>query len=161
MDVEIRRRLQSVTRRVSLVTLSAVLAGCGGSPTEPSITFRQLRPQGLLVQPFACESRVRVVRGPDEWNMLIAGVRFEESPSIGFGTEMPVLVSLGSRPNSGYEIDIQDVRRKGQRLTIRASEITPGACVTLPVVTCPWTAIVVPRSETVDLEWAAARPGCS
>ncbi len=148
---------------VSTLALCVIVAGCGGSPTQPSLPFRQLKAQGLLAQPFACTAGTRVFRDADEWNAFASGILFAEPPSVDFRTEMVVLVALGTRGSSGYTVDIQDVRRSGEQLSIQAIETTPGKCAALTVITCPWAAVVVPRSDaTVAVKYESARtaPGC-
>lgn len=144
------------------VALALVLGpACGASPTEPSVSFRVLQPH-TSIGPFTCETGVRVVRDAAEWASLSAG-RFPEPPAIDFAAESVVLVSLGTRPTSGYSVEPLDVRRRGTALTIEAIEFTVGRCVALQVITCPGAVVVVPRTNgAVGVEWRAPRPapGC-
>jgi hypothetical protein len=142
------------------LVLLALLAGCA-TPTEPSVAFRQLRPSGLLTQAFACQTRLRVVMDAAEFQSLTEGTQFAEPPSVDFSREMVVMLSLGSRPSSGFGVDVRGVRKQGSQLTIDAIEMPPGACVTLPVVTCPWTMVAVPRAGAVDATWTIVPRPCS
>ena len=150
-------------RRASLVSLVCAAApACGSAPTEPSAPYRELRLLGLA-GPFACQPSVRVVEAPGEWQALTAGLTFDGSADVDFGTDRVVLASLGSRPTSGYSAEVQDVRRRAGGVVLEAVELTPGRCPTLAVVTCPGAIVVIPRSRgVVSLDWGLARPraGC-
>jgi len=142
-----------------IVVLLAVLAGCV-APTEPGVAFRLVRPTGLLTQDFACQTRLRVVADAGEFNALTAGTVFAEPPAIDFTREMAVVLSLGSRSNAGFDLDVRGVRKHGSELLIDAVEMPPGACVTLPVVTCPWTIVVVPKASGADANWTIVPRQC-
>jgi len=150
----------TVMRPGIIVVLLALLAGCV-SPTEPGVAFRQVRPAGLLTQDFACQARLRVVSDAGEFNALTAGIQFSEPPAVDFTREMAVLLSLGSRPTAGFDLDVRGVRKHGSELVIDAVEIPLGACVTLPVVTCPWTIVVVPKASGAEANWTIVPRPCS
>jgi hypothetical protein len=155
-------RMNAVRVPLVVALIAVLAAGCGGTPTEPSVPFRQLRPLGLG-GPFACQPGVRVVEDAGEWVSLSEGLHFAEPPVVDFGAERVVLISLGARPTSGYSVEVQGVRRSGSSVTMEAVELTVGRCPALAVITCPGAIVVLPRSRTsVDVEWAAARPrpGC-
>ena len=145
--------------RLSLALL-VLAAGCV-SPTGPSVSFRALHPSGLLNQTFACESRLRLVNDSAEFNSLTAGIEFAEPAAIDFSQESAVMLSLGSRPSAGFSIDVRDVHKQGSELLINALEAPPGACPTLPVVTCPWMMVVVPKTSAADAAWTTVVRPCA
>jgi hypothetical protein len=135
--------------------LLVVSGGCD-NPSGPSLPFRELPALGGL---FTCEPGVRVVRNAGEWTELLAGFPGVQPSAIDFTTEMVVIVSLGSRPTSGYSVEIENVRARLNRLAIEAVEVTPGKCLVAQVVTCPGAIVVAPRAaEGVETDWAAPRP---
>jgi len=144
---------------IVLLVLGAA-AGCG-APTAPSVSFRELHPSGLLNQAFACESRLRIVNDAAEFNSLTAGIEFAEPAAVDFSHETAVMLSLGSRPSAGFSLDVRAVHKQGSELLIEALETPPGACATLPVVTCPWLMVVVPKTSAADAAWTTVVRPCA
>jgi hypothetical protein len=142
------------------VVLLALLTGCV-APTEPSVAFRQVRPAGLPIQDFACQTRLRVVSGAAELSALTSGIEFSEPPAVDFTREMAVVLSLGSRPSAGFDLDVRGVRKHGSDLVIDAVEMPPGTCVTLGVVTCPWTMVIVPKAASAEANWTIVPRRCA
>lgn len=81
-----------------------------------------------------------VVRTPDEWQALWrehAGAA--KPPEIDFSTAMVVAVFLGTRPTSGYEVELVAIRPEGERLVAEYVELRPPpGAVTLQVLTSPF-----------------------
>jgi hypothetical protein len=147
--------------RLGIIVLPvALLSGCI-APTNPSVAFRQVRPAGLPTQEFACQTRLRTITDPAEFNALTADVEFSSPPAVDFTREMAVVLSLGSRPTAGFDLDVRGVRKQGSELLIEAVEMPPGACPALQVVTCPWTLVVVPKAAGAEASWSTLARPCS
>ncbi len=96
-----------------------------------------------------------VARTPADWQALWA--RHESGkplPPVDFSSEMVVAVALGSRPSSGYGIEIVAAERDGDDLVVRYRATTPArGTVAAAIVTTPYHFVRVPRVEgTVRFE---------
>lgn len=66
---------------------------------------------------------------------------------------MCVVASLGTCGSSGYSVVIEAIRVTGDRMTVQAWEIRPGAnCVTLCAITHPLHAVAV-LAHAGPAEW--------
>lgn len=96
------------------------------------------------------EVRESVVRTPEEWRALWrdhAGAA-EEAPVVDFATSMVVGVFLGSRPTSGYRVEIGPIRRERARVVVEYAERRPPpGAITLQVITTPFHIV---RTERYD-----------
>jgi hypothetical protein len=69
-------------------------------------------------------------------------------PAVDFSKNMVVAVFLGSRPSSGYEVQITNVSRDGDALLVTWTERRPGRDqMAAQVMTAPAHLVVVPRFE--------------
>ena len=73
---------------------------------------------------------------PDSWK------------SVDFSRETVLAVGLGSRPTSGFSVEILEVRPRGDGAEALWREVRPARdCINLQVITNPWVAVRVPRIE--------------
>lgn len=81
---------------------------------------------------------------------------------LDFGQEMMVLVALGERRTGGYSLEIKTVRSSEDRLVVEYIERHPDPrCPTPQVLTTPYHAVAVPRSEARPrFERTVDRIGC-
>lgn len=91
-----------------------------------------------------------VVRSPVEWATLWtrhAG-RAAAPPPVDFATDMIIAVFGGTRPTSGYEVEITEVVTTEQGLQVTYRRQTPPAgAVVRPALTSPFHIIRLPRAE--------------
>jgi VWFA-related protein len=70
------------------------------------------------------------------------------APTVDFTKNMVVAVFLGSRPSSGFGIEITDIRRDGDGLLVTWAERRPGRDqMSAQVMTAPAQLVTVPRVE--------------
>jgi hypothetical protein len=83
-------------------------------------------------------------------------------PEVDFGSEMVVVVGLGTRPSSGFHVDITAVRAEGADLAVSVVETRPHAtCDVLWFLTQPVVLARVPRWRgTVRFVEMVAIRGC-
>jgi hypothetical protein len=71
-----------------------------------------------------------------------------EPPYVDFGSEIVVLVDLGSRPTSGYEVTIVGVERVGTGARVTWKETKPGpGCAVTSWATYPYVFAAITRVE--------------
>jgi hypothetical protein len=94
---------------------------------------------------------VRVARTAEEYDALWREVRRTgdgeppPAPAVDFDTEMVVGVLLGSRPSSGYSVEVLAAKERVDGGHVEYRETRPaGACIVLTVVTAPWTLVAMP-----------------
>jgi hypothetical protein len=70
------------------------------------------------------------------------------APAVDFAKNMVVAVFLGSRPSSGFSVEITEVRRDGDALLVTWAERRPGRDqMAAQVMTAPAQLVVVPRFD--------------
>jgi hypothetical protein len=81
------------------------------------------------------------------WETIYRGVSPRPGmPLIDFTHNMVLVVALGTRPTSGYNIVLESATNGTDGLTVYARISAPSSSATLPVVTQPLDAGVVPRT---------------
>jgi hypothetical protein len=69
-------------------------------------------------------------------------------PTVDFSRNMVLAVFLGSRPSSGFDVQITNVRRDGELLLVTWAERRPGRDqMAAQVMTAPAHLVTVPRFE--------------
>ncbi|MDE3153911.1 MAG: protease complex subunit PrcB family protein [Acidobacteriota bacterium] len=112
-----------------------------------------LTPQNLPMQVLAQgplsdigTARQVVVRTEDEWQALWRqhGVT-KLPPTVDFTQNLVAGVFLGSRPSSGYKVEISRAYADGQDLVIeyKVEKPAPGA-MTAPIITSPYILVLLP-----------------
>jgi len=93
------------------------------------------------------EPRQAVARAAEEWATLWrahAGDR--PSPRVDFSTTMVLAVFLGSRPSSGYSVEVVSTRAVGNGLVVTWSERRPAPdMMSAQVLTSPAHIVAVPK----------------
>jgi len=87
-----------------------------------------------------------VARTEEEWKALWATLPLSQAPpKVTFTSTMAVALFLGSRPSTGYSVEIAGLRMDGDALVVlyRERQPAPGA-VTAQVLTTPYTVAGVP-----------------
>ena len=70
------------------------------------------------------------------------------APAVDFAKSMVVAVFLGSRPSSGFGVEITEVRRDGDALLVTWAERRPGRDqMAAAVMTAPAQLVAVPRFD--------------
>lgn len=99
------------------------------------------------------EKAQQVVRTRAEWERLWAQIRAGEvppppAPKIDWTNEMVLALFMGQRPTGGYGVAIQSVEYGTKEIVVRYEETAPPPdAITIQVLTQPWVAAVVKRSN--------------
>ncbi len=152
LRVEARSRLESDTpvARETLITVHALPERPAARPTAGGTGTA---PAGKAVVPVVRggqsgvdEPREVVARTEEEWQALWKTLPLKrDAPKVSFANTMVVAVFLGSRPSSGYSVEIVDVKRDGDTLLVEYVEREPAANVmTAAVMTSPYAVAGVP-----------------
>ncbi len=90
-----------------------------------------------------------VVRTAAEWKTLWKEhAPTEKLPSIDFSKQMVVGVFLGSKPSTGYRVDIVDVRPQGKDLIVEVARREPGrGTMAAQILTEPFHLVSVSRHD--------------
>lgn len=156
------------------VVAAGVLVACraqGGVPSEVE-TPRTMPQETFLVDAISgvTEERVVVLRTPDELRELHGeharlNLPPRPAPDFDFGERMLVAVFAGSRPSSGYGVEVELVEWRPDPgggvdgvLRVRAKEARPApGMMGAQVMTSPTHWVSVPTAPgAVELEWAPA-----
>ena len=96
-----------------------------------------------------------MARTVGEWSALWtqhAGRRTR--PNAEFSTEVVVGVFLGSRPSTGFGVEIVRVREEGVVLVVSYRETRPApGVVTAQILTSPYHVVAVPKGSTTDVKF--------
>lgn len=126
-----------------------VLAAVLQAAASPSAGARAIGPRTFDkgTQTMVEDPRHVTVRSADELAMLWrAHAPDRAQPPIDFSRDMLVGVFLGSRPTSGYDVEIVSVREGKGTLVVRYRATSPGRDImTAQVLTAPYHLVVVPR----------------
>jgi hypothetical protein len=139
------RRTPSAGRFVGALAIVLLAAACGAEPPqEPDAA--PLAFEILLDAPHSgLDEPVReVVRDAARWQTLWAEIHRRVSPvppapTVEFAREMVIVVGLGTRRSSGFEVQIQSVVMHEDRLEVAVRETCPdpggmvGMALTHPV----------------------------
>lgn len=148
----------------ALLVLSALAAGCGdkvdpAAPVEQQgevmEILRTLPPEmsGGLTEPTRKVVKdVAALQGL--WKRASSHrAPLPAEPPVDFTKEMFALASLGQKPTGGYSVEIVGIRQVGGKLRILVSERAPEPGEVVPqVITQPWHAVVIPRTDD-EVEW--------
>jgi hypothetical protein len=131
---------------VTVLILSFILSSCGqSSGTEESF---ETIDQGVESQ-IETET-IEIIRDETAWSEFWtahAGPN-SEAPTVDFDTEMVIAIQLGTRPSSGYEVEVTGVTDANDALRVYYRETVPGTdCFTLPVLTHPFHIVKLARNE--------------
>src|SRR5262245_55799000 len=124
----------------AVLSAGASVAAPAGDTSLPFVTVERGVRSGVR-EPLPAGART-----PDEWSALWARhAGRPASPPVDFDTEMVVAVFLGTRPTSGYAVEITQVRASGQGIDVTYRERTPPPGSLLrPVLTIPFHIIRIP-----------------
>jgi len=76
-----------------------------------------------------------------------------KAPPLDFTKEMAILAAMGTRPTSGYSIEVVSVNEEGGKMVVWVAERSPGKEeIVTQVVTSPWHLVVLPRRD-LPVEW--------
>lgn len=92
-------------------------------------------------------AREAVARTAAEWQALWKDhAPGEKRPAVDFGSRMVVGVFLGTRPSSGYDVEIVGVRTDGDALLVEYAQRQPkGDMIAAQILTQPFHLIAVPK----------------
>jgi hypothetical protein len=97
------------------------------------------------------EPREAVARSADEWGALWSAHGSDRAQTVDFSRFMVVGVFLGTRPTSGYTVEIVRVRSQGGVTTVEYRERRPAAdSFNLQLLTMPFHLVRIPRTDRVE-----------
>ena len=141
--------------------MSATVGLLGCSLVVPGLD----EPKGLPIRKVAAgtqsgihQAEQKVVRSEPEWQALWKRHRTQGSPpKVDFSKEMALCAFLGTRPTTGYQVEIASVRQGVGKLVVTVEETAPPrGNFTGQVITYPF-AIVAVRKSTAAVEWKISR----
>ena len=158
-----------VTRAAAAaVALAAAWAASGCGEEEGVLTAVPVEEEGEAVEilrslPASTSGGIRtplrtVVRDPVLWAELWAKANahvapIPKAPAVDFAKEMAALAALGEKPSAGWSIQIVGVRAADGKLRLLVAERSPPkGSAAAAVITDPWHAVVLPRSD-LPVEW--------
>jgi len=94
----------------------------------------------------------RVIRDRETWTRVWLRVTTNASsrslPQVDFDRHMIIFAAMGSKPSTGYQIQITELYRRGEDIYAVVLEQSPGrGCVVGPAITAPVAAALVPRTS--------------
>ena len=94
----------------------------------------------------------RVIRDRDTWIRVWLRVTTTASsrpvPQVDFERQMIIFAAMGTKPSTGYQIEIEQLYRRGEDIYAVVRETSPGrGCVVGAAITAPVTAALVPRTS--------------
>ena len=139
-------------RRVLPIVCLALAVPAADAAVRQTVPFRTVvRSAGATAA--ATERTVRAIRTDRawrrEWAQLHAGTDPRPPrPRVDFARHMLILVAMGRRPTTGYDIAVTSVARRGGRWRVRVDEREPGAgCTTGQAISAPFQVVRVRRAS--------------
>jgi hypothetical protein len=88
-----------------------------------------------------------IVRTPTEWQKLWKEHSPDEKmPAVDFNAHMVVGIFLGSKPSSGYQVEILNVRPEGNEVVVEYTQKQPGrGMMSAQMLTEPFDLVAVPK----------------
>ena len=95
------------------------------------------------------QARQLVVRDAAAWQELWKSAAPQKPlPSVALATRTILAIFAGSRPTSGYRVDVRRVRRDGAGLVVEYVELKPGPdTMTAQILTAPFVIVQIPRFD--------------
>lgn len=134
--------------------------GAAGSAADAAAILRKV-PASTGGGPAAPAQRI--VRDAKEWEALWKQVNSHrtpasKAPAVDFGKEMIAFAALGSKPSGGWTVEIVGARvEEGKLRILYAEKGPPGKAATAAVLTSPWHAVVLAKSD-LPVEWTKYAP---
>ena len=149
--------------RFLIVPLALAAFGCG-SPSAPDASEVPSDAVAILGDDFRDavegmrhfsgydERARRVIRDRDTWIRVWLRVTTTASsrpvPQVDFDRHMIIFAAMGTKPNTGYAIEITELYRRGPDVYAVVVESSPGrGCLVGQAETAPVTAALVPRTS--------------
>ena len=134
----------------ALALFAAMASGWGNVGCSEHLTIRTVKQETWS----GAASARYVVRDAaawaNVWSQMICG-HGGEPPSasvIDFSKETLIVVAMGSRPTTGYRIDVDDAQLEDGTVRISVTEHAPGdGCAVGAALTSPETVVAVPRFD--------------
>lgn len=138
-------------KKLLVIPLLLILA-CSGMGRRGALADGPVEFQVILAGPYSqAESySVDLITSDQEWQDTWVKARGNEDPlpprpTVDFGKEYVIAVFMGTRPSSGFKIEVTSLEKKGDTLKVNVKKYeTPGM---LPVVTHPFSLIRVPKGK--------------
>jgi len=99
-----------------------------------------------------------VVRGADEWRALWKAHSSEPAPTVDFSQSMIVGIFLGTRPTSGYNVNITSVKSQAGKIVVEYTESRPApGSMVAQVLTSPFHLVGI-RATQADVDFRKGDP---
>ncbi len=139
-------------RKAIILTLLLVLACAGPLLRRGGISDGPVAFQTILAgsHSLADTSYVELITDDREWEnvWIVAKGSIDPLPSlptVDFSRQNVIAAFMGSRPSSGYKIEISSIEKEGRVLTVHVKKYeTPGM---LTVVTSPFSLVRIPKGS--------------
>lgn len=149
--------------RFLIVPFALAVVGCG-SPSAPEASevpsdaiaivgddFRDAV-EGMRHYSGYDERARRVIRDRDTWIRVWLRVTTSASsrpvPQVNFDQHVIIFAAMGTKPSTGYAIEITELYRRGPDIYAVVRERSPGrGCLVGQAITAPVTAALVPRTS--------------
>jgi hypothetical protein len=153
----------SMLARLLIVPVAFALLGCSSS-TSPEASEVPNDAIAIVADDFqdaidgmrhfsAYDERARlVIRDRETWIRVWLRVTTSASsrpvPQVDFDRNMIIFAAMGTRPNTGFQIEISQLYRHGEDIYAVVRETSAGrGCVVGQAITAPVTAALVPRTS--------------
>jgi hypothetical protein len=152
--------------------LVAVLAGCSELPTVRQGERNVLDTQQVALVRFDAyfpaynsgfgEPVRRVVDDAAEWEdawreLWRSHNPVPPAPAVDFSREVVLLAAMGTRSSGGYSIHVEDAAAKGDHVTVRVIETSPGrACGVTAALTEPVDIVKLSRTP-LPIRWETVK----
>jgi protease stability complex PrcB-like protein len=143
--------------KTAVIISAAVVAAACSNPTAPgspaAVVIQRFGPSGRSLAAFSGYDQPErfVIRDSATmamvWETIYRGVSPRpDMPLVDFTRNMVLVVALGARPTSGYNIVLDSATLAADGLTVYTQISSPAGGASLPFVTQPLDAGVVPRT---------------
>jgi hypothetical protein len=153
--------------RAAALAAALALAGCGEkAPAPPAGTPAGEEDAAAILRKFPAatsggfaEPARTVIRDAAAWEAAWKKGNAHRSPvpkapPVDFAKEMVAVAALGTKPTGGWSVEIVGARVESGGLKILWAERGPGDGPAAAVITEPWHAVVLHRSD-LPVEWVA------
>lgn len=145
----------------SLQDTSTSSSGTGSNTTAPPEDLRVLRGLDCELGSREAQEEALVARDnatyQEAWSRICSSPGREppsQAPSVDFPRENALLYAWGTKPSSGYAVEILSIVAAESEVVVNVRRTSPGAdCAGLTVITYPAAAVAVEPVPEMPLRW--------
>lgn len=138
---------------VAIIAIISIAAGCSGvakkhSPDGP-VVFRTII-SGQYSQ--ADTAAVYLIDNNEQWKKIWNLAMGKQDPlphavELDFKNNMALAVFMGKKGAAGHRIEITNITKKGEKLTVLVKNHHSAEGMILPVVTSPYHLVTIPKGK--------------